>query len=68
MRREVMGVGGVCVCRGSCLRRNDGGRWGLGVGGVVGERGALDSSRGIGMGRRGGGHGFVSLTGWMGNS
>ena len=38
------------MCRGSCLRRNDGFRWASGMG-VVGERGALDSSRGIGMGR-----------------
>ena len=38
----------------SCLRRNDGMGGFLGWG-AVGERDALDSSRGIGMGRRGGG-------------
>ena len=38
----------------SCLRRNDG-IGGFRGWGVVGERGALDSSRGIGMGRGDGG-------------
>ena len=42
----VGGVGGVWVCRGSCLRRNDergrrndGCRWVSGVGGLEGEHG-----------------------------
>ena len=52
----VMGVGGVWVCRGSCLRRNDGFRWVSGVGSGWGE-GRLRFSRGIGMTGKGGGWG-----------
>ena len=51
---EGFGKGELSGGMDSCLRRNDGKGWVAG-GGVVGGRGVLDSSRGLGMTEKGGG-------------